>query len=63
MKNFLLTILCFLSIHFFGSNGIGIEKEILKSKNFEFKKYKNGKYFFKILNQQGVSVNKFQIQH
>ena len=44
-------------------NGKVIEKGILRSQVFDCQKYKNGNYFFKIVNQQGVSVYKFQIQH
>jgi hypothetical protein len=47
----------------YGINGKVIEKGILKSQVFDCQKHKNGNYFFKIVNQQGVSVYKFQIQH
>jgi len=44
-------------------NGKIIEKGVLSTSIFDCQRFKNGNYFFKIVNQQGVSVYKFQIQH
>jgi hypothetical protein len=39
-----------------------VEKGLIKSQIFDCQKYKEGNYFFKILNQRAVSVYKLQIQ-